>query len=121
MSPAYFNDVSKPIHRRIDVTDVITQPVPEFQSPFDFFFGPQRENAPNEWEFRRFGLGSGVIVKRSGSRVYVLTNNHVVGDADEIVVTLYDKRRFTAKLVGKDPRIDLALVEFDTNDWINGY
>jgi serine protease Do len=105
-----------PVVVQIDVTDVITQPVPEFQSPFDFFFGPQREDAPDEREFRRFGLGSGVIVRRSGSRVYVLTNNHVVGDADEIVVTLYDKRRFTARLVGKDPRIDLALVEFDTKE-----
>jgi len=50
--------------------------------------------------------------------VYVLTNNHVVGEADEIVVTLHDKRRFTATLVGKDPRKDLALVEFETDEEI---
>ncbi len=51
-----------------------------------------------------------------GDTVYVLTNNHVVGDASQISIVLYDKKQFTGKLVGKDPRRDLALVSFTTND-----
>ena len=104
-----------PVAVEIDIVDVVKQPYPNYQSPFDFFFGP-RQGPQEEREFRRRGLGSGVIVQRSGSTVYVLTNNHVVGEAEEIVVTLHDQRRFTAKMVGKDPRKDLALVEFETNE-----
>jgi serine protease Do len=46
---------------------------------------------------------------------YILTNNHVVGHADEIHVTLLDKREFTAKVIGKDQKTDLALIKIDTN------
>jgi serine protease Do len=106
-----------PVTVQIDIVDVVKEPYQRYQSPFDFFFGP-RQGPGEEREFRRRGLGSGVIVQRSGNTVYVLTNNHVVGEADEIVVTLHDKRRFTATLVGKDPRKDLALVEFDTDEEI---
>ena len=105
-----------PVVVEINVTDVVTQRVPDYGSPFEFFFGPQRDREPQEREFRRQGLGSGVIVRRSGETVYVLTNNHVVGTADEIVVMLHDERQFTATLVGKDPRKDLALVKFETNE-----
>ena len=105
-----------PVVVEINVTDVVTQRVPDFGSPFEFFFGPQRDREPQEREFRRQGLGSGVIVRRSGETVYVLTNNHVVGTADEIMVTLYDERQFTATLVGKDSRKDLALVKFETSE-----
>ena len=58
-------------------------------------------------------MGSGVIVSSDG---YILTNNHVVGDADEIKVTLYDKREFTAKVIGKDQKTDLALIKIDTKE-----
>jgi serine protease Do len=89
-------------------------------SPFEFFFGPQGNNGnqPQEREFRRSGLGSGVIVKRDGKKVYVLTNEHVVGDAEEIKISLADDRGFDAKLVGKDDKRDLALVVFETSDTI---
>lgn len=106
-----------PVTVQIDIVDVVKQSSPRYQSPFDFFFGP-RQDPQEEREFRRRGLGSGVIVQRSGPTVYVLTNNHVVGEAEEIVVKLHDKRTFTAKLVGKDPRKDLALVEFETDEEI---
>jgi len=104
-----------PVTVEIDVVDVVKQTVPQFRSPFDFFFGPgEGESAPREQEFKRYGLGSGVIVKRAGNKVYVLTNNHVVGEADEISVRLHDERQYTASLVGKDPKKDLALVVFET-------
>ena len=106
-----------PVVVQVDVVDVVTQEVPQYRSPFDYFFGPQQEDKkPREQQFRRYGLGSGVIVRRVDTRVYVLTNNHVVGEADEISVTLYDERRYTAKLVGRDPKKDLALVVFETEE-----
>ena len=61
-------------------------------------------------EFKQHGLGSGVIVSPDG---YILTNNHVVGDADTIQVTLMDKREFAAKVIGKDAKTDLALIKID--------
>ena len=101
----------------IDVVDVVKRPV--VTNPFEFFFGPQGQGeTPKEQEFKQYGLGSGVIVRRDGSKVYVLTNNHVVGEADEISVKLSDQRQFTAKLVGTDPRKDLALVVFETPDQV---
>src|SRR5579875_281919 len=63
-------------------------------------------------QFKEHGLGSGVIVSPDG---YILTNNHVVGNADEIHVTLMDKREFTAKVIGKDAKTDLALIKINTN------
>jgi serine protease Do len=99
---------------------------PEGQDPGDQGDqgGPPVQGDPFE-QFRRFfgqgmphenkvhGLGSGVIVSPDG---YILTNNHVVGNADEIHVALLDKREFTAKVVGKDPKTDLALIKIDTKD-----
>src|SRR6266481_1572707 len=60
--------------------------------------------------FKQHGLGSGVIITPDG---YILTNYHVAGHADEIRVTLMDKREFIAKVVGKDPKTDLALIKID--------
>ncbi len=104
-----------PVVVEINVVEVITQKIPRAQAPWDFFFGPPPGDSDSqEREFRKPGLGSGVIVRKQGSKVYVLTNNHVVGEADEISVRLYDEREFPGKLVGKDPRTDLALVVFET-------
>src|SRR5215813_8102581 len=52
--------------------------------------------------------GSGFIVSNDG---YILTNNHVVADADKVTVTLFDKRQFDAKVVGRDPTTDVAVVK----------
>jgi serine protease Do len=56
------------------------------------------------------GLGSGFVVDRSG---IILTNNHVVAGADEVIVRLPDNRRFTAKVLGSDPPTDVAVVRLD--------
>src|SRR6266540_526840 len=59
------------------------------------------------------GVGSGVIVSKDG---YLLTNNHVVDDADEVKVLLQDGREFSAKVIGKDPKTDVAVVKVDAKD-----
>ncbi|TVR02277.1 MAG: Do family serine endopeptidase [Spirochaetaceae bacterium] len=122
-APMSFRGVAQnvlPVVVEINTVEVVRQQVPRFQSPFDFFFGPrspqQQQQQPEEREFRRPGLGSGVIVQREGNSVYVITNNHVVGQAGEISLRLYDGREFSAETVGRDPRTDLALVKFETSD-----
>jgi Do/DeqQ family serine protease len=102
----------------IEVVDVVTQRAPR-NSPFFFFFGPrqpQEQSEPEEREFRREGLGSGVIVRHESNKVYILTNDHVVGDADEIKVNLHDGRSYDGELVGRDSRRDLALVMFESRE-----
>jgi len=100
----------------VNVVDVVRRSAPRFRSPFEFFFGPRDrdDSEQREREYRREGLGSGVIVRKTGSKVYVLTNNHVVGSADEISVRLYDERAFEAELIGRDEKKDLALVMFES-------
>ncbi len=84
-----------------------------FDDPFfRRFFGDEFfrrfEQQPKERKER--GLGSGVIVESNGM---IITNNHVVGKADEIRVTLSDKREFKAKLIGTDPKTDIAVVQIE--------
>lgn len=64
-------------------------------------------------EFKQQGLGSGVIIENASGSAYVLTNDHVVSGADEILVTLPDKREFKGKIVGADPASDIAVVKLD--------
>ncbi|HDX9707855.1 TPA: trypsin-like peptidase domain-containing protein [Bacillus thuringiensis] len=59
------------------------------------------------------GLGSGVIYKKLEDKAYIVTNNHVVDGADKLTVKLSDGKQIDAKLVGKDPLLDLAVVEID--------
>ena len=70
------------------------------------FFGDPMPRGPS----RRKSLGSGFIVDRSG---LILTNNHVVENADKILVKLSDKREFEAKVVGRDQRTDIAVIKID--------
>jgi serine protease Do len=72
---------------------------------FDRFFG---ERLPKE--FKQRGLGTGFIIDKDG---FILTNNHVVEDADEIKVKLGDDREFNAKIIGRDPKTDLALIKIE--------
>jgi serine protease Do len=80
-------------------------------SPFEFFFhGNPRQ--PQQQQ-RRQGIGSGVIVDARG---YVLTNNHVVADADELKVVLQDDRELPAEVVGTDPKTDIAVIRIKADD-----
>jgi len=113
-----FREVSKkilPSVVEINVTEVVTQQVPQLPFDFPFPFFDQQGNGGKR-TFRQSGLGSGIIVQRSGDRYYVLTNNHVVKDANDISVRLYNQRVFKAKVVGTDPRKDIALVSFTSRD-----
>jgi serine protease Do len=62
----------------------------------------------------RVGFGSGVIISKDG---YIVTNNHVIDGADEIVVKLNDNREFKGRVIGTDPNSDLALVKIEGNDF----
>lgn len=79
-----------------------------FRRFFDDFFGelPQRE-------YKQMGLGSGVIIDPEG---YILTNEHVVNDADKITVTLSDGREFKGEIKGKDSRSDLAIIKINAHN-----
>jgi serine protease Do len=90
---------------RIDVTSKINN---NLHNDFFFFF-PFKDNIPKE----QLGSGSGVIITSDG---YILTNNHVVENADKLQVQLYDKRILDAKVVGTDPLTDLAVIKIDASD-----
>lgn len=81
------------------------QQIPEF---FRDFFGDQLPQQQQRGP--RMGSGSGVIISEDG---YIITNNHVVADADELTVVLVDNRSYVATVVGTDPTTDLALIKID--------
>ena len=81
------------------------------QEMMERFFGGRTPNNNNR---AREGLGSGVIF--DAAEGLIITNNHVIKDADEITVTFNDRREVVAELVGTDPRTDLALLKVDTRD-----
>jgi serine protease Do len=76
----------------------------------DFFKQFDQKGRPQPEE----GSGSGFIVSADG---YILTNNHVVADADKVTVTLLDKRVFKAKVVGRDPTTDVAVIKIEGNNF----
>jgi len=89
---------------------MVRQAQQRFWSPFEEFFGrPPRDAQPRPSQ----GLGSGVIVSEDG---YILTNNHVVEDAEKLTVQLSDEREVEAEIVGLDPRTDLAVIKIDFDD-----
>ncbi|MET0618863.1 MAG: trypsin-like peptidase domain-containing protein, partial [Thermoanaerobaculia bacterium] len=85
--------------------------------PFEFFFGPpggggpnRRGQRPDDEEHKEVQGGTGFIISEDG---YVVTNNHVIEGADKIEVRINNKEKYPARLVGKDPATDLALLKID--------
>jgi serine protease Do len=78
-----------------------------FREFFERFFGDQPPR-----DFKQRSLGTGFIIDKEG---FILTNNHVVEDTEEITVTLADKREFAAKIIGRDPKTDLALIRIESD------
>lgn len=87
-----------------------------FSDPFfEFFFGQrprqmQPRQQPQDNEPRQLGLGSGVIITSDG---YIVTNNHVIKDAEHLEVTLNDNRNYEATVIGADANTDLALIKIE--------
>ncbi len=87
------------------------------QAPLDNFFNEEFlerffEQMPDSGAPSR-GMGSGVVVSDDG---YILTNNHVIEGADEIEVVMYNEKKYDAKLVGADPKSDIAVIKIDQKD-----
>lgn len=110
----------------VNITTVMTEKISDGDTAPDelrdrmeeFFgkpFGPRGRGPSSPFEHRgpRRGQGSGVIISSDG---YILTNHHVIAKAREVHVTLPDKREFTGKIVGTDPKADLAVVKVNAQD-----
>ena len=100
---------SKVVHNRASADDQFPMD-PFFRQFFGDDFGG-RLNVPRD--MREKALGSGVIVSPEG---YILTNNHVVDGATDVQITLSDKRQFKARIVGTDPKTDVAVLKIDASD-----
>lgn len=108
-----FSDVAEKVTPAVVTISTETvikgRPVSPYWFPFDDFFGQRMP----ERDFTQQGLGSGVIVQPGG---VILTNNHVVHKADNIVVKLMDGRQFKAEVKGTDSRTDLAVLKIDASN-----
>jgi serine protease Do len=78
---------------------------PLFKDFFEDFF---RDMLPREKEYKSTSLGSGFVISADG---YIVTNDHVIRNSDEIAVKLHDKRTFRATVVGRDPKTDIAVIK----------
>jgi serine protease Do len=126
-SPTSYAPIVNKVAQSVVQVDVSTRSkevtVPGQQMPFNNdllrqFFGNQFGGQGNGQGYtyrtpRQDGTGSGVIVSKDG---YIITNNHVVDGADTIHVKLNDGREFTAKVIGRDPRSDIAVVKINAKD-----
>ncbi len=112
---AMFTDIVEKIRPSI-VSIYTTKTVKLRENPFFFFFrdfGNIPENQMPQPEMKQQGLGSGIIISEDG---YILTNNHVVEDVDELRVKMIDNSEYEAKVVGTDPSTDIALIKIDAKD-----
>lgn len=112
-----FSDIVKlisPVVANISTTKTITN---DDSRPFsDFFDGPFRDfletyQQPRKWKEQ--SLGSGVVVSSDG---YIITNSHVVEKADEIKVKLYDQQYYSGKVIGSDPKTDIAVIKISAKN-----
>jgi len=87
-----------------------------FSDPFEFFFrrrSPRQRQQPRQYREPRTASGSGFIISADG---FVLTNNHMVEEAEKVEVELTDGRKFTAKIIGTDPDTDVAVIKIDAKN-----
>ena len=97
------------------VVSIVSEKTEKYINPFFFDpFGNEDPFSPQERKSQ--GLGSGVIIDKD--KGHILTNNHVIDDANEIKVILYDKREVDAELLGSDPLSDLAVLKIDANNLV---
>lgn len=98
----------------VEFEDGLGPVVPE-GSPFEDFFRDFQDNNPGDRNRTRRSqaLGSGFVISEDG---YVVTNNHVIEDADEIIVELFSGEELSAELIGRDPKTDIALLKLDTEE-----
>ena len=106
--PAAESSVKAVVH--IKVQQAQQQEQRQMLDPFEFFFGGDPRSQARQ---ARIAFGSGVIISQDG---YIMTNNHVVAGSEEITVTLNDNRTFKAKLIGRDPGSDIALIKIEGKD-----
>jgi serine protease Do len=104
-----YADVVEPVQKTV-VSVYSTKIVRQRLQVNPFFRELFGDQAPPERESREEGLGSGVIVTADG---YIITNNHVVEGADELNVSLSDEREFKAKVIGADPKTDIAIIKIE--------
>lgn len=99
------------VHTVVHITVIQKGQLDGSSNVYDWFFG-NGMNHPQQMPQRQ-GVGSGVIISADG---LIVTNNHVIEDADEITVVLNDKREFKAKLIGADPSTDIAVIKISASD-----
>lgn len=92
------------------VTVKVTQKVQARPNPFSRFFGNPRQEPQ---EYQRRGQGSGVIISNKG---HIITNNHVVENASEVEVQLFNDKRFDAEVIGTDPLTDIAVLKINAKE-----
>ena len=107
-----YADVVEPAQKAV-VSVYSSQTVRQRQRVPEVFRRLYGDEAFPDQENTRQGLGSGVIVSKNG---YILTNNHVVAEADSLEVALSDGRKFDAKLIGADPKSDIAVIKIEADD-----
>jgi len=119
--PSSFADLVeelKPVVVNISTTRLVKSPLEDFFRDFRRFrefFGDEffHRFFPGPPEMRTRSLGSGFIVDKEG---YILTNNHVIEGAEDIKVKLYNGKVYDAKIIGRDPKTDIALIKIEAKD-----
>ena len=118
-SAKYFSETFSEVAKNVNpaVVTITSEKVQkeQYRNPFEEFFGDEyfRYYAP-ERERRSQALGSGVIVDASNG--FIITNNHVIQDADEISIILIDEREFEAEVIGADPKSDIAILKIEAEN-----
>ena len=110
-----FSEVAKNVNPAVVTITSEKVQKEQYRNPFEEFFGDEyfRYYAP-ERERRSQALGSGVIVDASNG--FIITNNHVIQDADEISIILIDEREFEAEVIGADPKSDIAILKIEAEN-----